>query len=430
VAIPWQILPALLAALATTALVAFAVARLGRRQVLVRQLALPLFLAAAAAGLAVFTLFPAAPSSPTLTRLLGWVLVFVPVVLALRVFALYLFEVYLKGRRGMSLPPLLPTVTVWGGYVIAALITLRLAFPKLDVAPIVATSAITSLVIGLALQPILGNFFAGLVISVQRPFRINDWIRVGEQEGRVVAITWRTTHLRTRDNDDVILPNGRIAEEQVVNFNLPHRLHLQRIEVGVHYRTPPYRARRALLDCAAGVEGVVEMPTPEVYLLSFDDSSIRYELRVWIEDYAHVPRIASELRTRIWEVFRRRGITIPFPIRTLEVAPRVRARTADDGPPPARLYVVEGGDRGKSVELGGAAVTVGRSRTCDLALGDALASKEHLRVEWSEGAYRLADLGSRHGTRVNGEPAHQCTLADLDRIGVGDTVIVFEADGA
>jgi hypothetical protein len=188
--------------------------------------------------------------------------------------------------------------------------------------------------------------------------------------------------------------------------------------------------RRALLDCVPGVEGVVDNPTPEVFVLSFDDSAIAYELRVWIEDYAAKPRIDSELRSRIWEAFRRARITIPYPIRTLEVAPREPRRPpAPDEAPPARLFVAEGSDRGRVLELTGRPVVVGRSRSCDLSLADDRASKEHLRIEWQDGAYRATDLGSSFGTRINGRPSSGQPLADLDRIAVGDSVIVFEADG-
>ena len=96
---------------------------------------------------------------------------------------------------------------------------------------------------------------------------------------------------------------------------------------------------------------------------------------------------------------------------------------------PAALYVLEGPDRGTSFPLDGQPVVVGRSRASGLALTDPNASKEHLRIEWDGGAYRLTDLGSSFGTRVNGQTVEPATvLRRLDRIGVGDTVIIFESD--
>ncbi|HEX9639485.1 MAG TPA: mechanosensitive ion channel domain-containing protein [Acidobacteriota bacterium] len=417
---------ALGSSIAATALALALIFFLQRSFHLVRQLAFPLYIAAIAAGLKIFTLFEAG-AFPLLEQALGWILLFLPAVAALRLIGLYLFEIHLQVRRGIRLPPLMPAVALGVAYILTALITLQMAYPQLEMTGLLATSAITSLVLGLALQPILGNFFAGVVISLEKPFRINDWIRVGAVEGRVEKITWRTTYLRTRENDNLVLPNAKIADEQVVNFYSPHPLHMERIYVGVHYRTPPYRVRRALLDCVQGVEGTLEKPTPEVYLLSFDDSSMQYELRVWIDDFANAPRIASEIRMRIWEEFKRSGITIPFPIRTLEIAPRPRRAELEAGAPqPARLFVTDGAERGRTLELDGGPITVGRAPSCQLVLTERQASKEHLRIEWTADGYLLTDLESSVGTRVNGAATQRHLLGDLDRITIGTTTIVFE----
>lgn len=416
------------------ALLVVAVTALRRRFFWVRQLAFPLYLAAAVAALEAFSLLEPSAMPAELQKVLAWAWLFLGLITVFRLVALYLFDIHLTSRKGMRLPPLLPAVTMTVVYLITALATLRWAFPKLDVAPLIATSAVTSLVLGLALQPILGNFFAGLVISIEKPFRINDWIRVGDQEGRVAAITWRTTHLRTRENDNLVIPNSKLADERVLNFYFPHPLHLERIKVPAHFDEPPYHVRRVLLDCAAAVAGVLDKPSPEVFLLSFDASSILYELRIWVEDTAQAPRIASDVRNRIWEEFHREGLVIPYPIQTLELArpEHSRRRTHHEeaaGPRPARLYVAEGPERGQALSLDGSQpATVGRSRNCSLPLTDPNASKEHLRLAWEDGGWVMTDLGSSHGTRINGTPAGTACLHPFDRIAVGDTVMIFESD--
>ncbi|HVT61761.1 MAG TPA: mechanosensitive ion channel domain-containing protein [Thermoanaerobaculia bacterium] len=435
---------ALLGGVAVLALLLVLIAALRRRSFLVRQLTFPLLVAATAAALETFSLLN--PSYPGLPAALSWTLLFFGFAVVLRLLALFLFDVHLLGQRGVRLPPLLPAVAMALVYLITALVTLKVSFPAFDVGPLLATSAVTSLVLGLALQPILANFFAGLVISVEKPFRINDWIKVGDHEGRVAAITWRTTHLRTRENDNLVIPNAKLADERIHNYYYPHPMHLERIRVAVHYKAPPYRVRRILADCAAGVAGTLDKPTPEVYLLSFEESAVVYELRAWIEDVAHSPRIASDLRARIWEEFQKAGIVIPHAIRTLEIAPRPPLRrppaargadretgeggeTATPIPPyAARLYVAEGPERGSTLALDGRPVIVGRSRACALPLTDANASKEHLRIAWEDGCYVLADLGSSFGTRLNGRSASREPLAPLDRIFIGDTVMIFERD--
>ena len=356
---------AIATSVAATVLAVAAVTLLSRRLRLVRQLSFPLYVAALAGGLKVYLLLIGeAPGD--LGKALSWILWFLGSIFVLRILGLYVFEVHLPSHRGLRLPPLLPAVAMGATYFVAALITLRLTYPDLPLTPLLTTSAVTSLVLGLALQPILGNFFAGVVISLEQPFRINDWVKVGEVEGRVAKITWRTTHLRNRDNDTVVIPNSKIADTEILNYFFPHPLHLERIYVGVHYRTPPYRVKQALMDVADRVDTVLKKPTPSVYLYSFDDSAITYELRVWIEDIANKPRINSHIRSEIWEEFQRRGITIPFPIRTLEIEPRARTLAIARPPrqpvereagaaPPARLYVYRGPDRGESCAIDGGA---------------------------------------------------------------------------
>jgi small-conductance mechanosensitive channel len=420
---------ALLASLGAFALLVVLITWLQRKSFHVRQLAFPLYVAAAAVTVEVFNRFGVRdPASIELAR--AWILLFLGAVTLLRLLGLYLFDIHLRSRTGFQLPPLLPRVAMALVYVVAAFITLRVTFPRLELGGLIATSAVTSLVLGLALQPILSNFFAGLVISIERPFRINDWIRVGEFDGRVVAITWRTTHLRTRDNDNLVIPNGKLADERVMNYYYPHPMHMERVKVGAAYSEPPYRVRRALVEAATGMAGVLDKPTPEVYVLAFDESAMLYELRIWVEDVAQAPRIASELRARIWEVFRKERIAIPYPTRTVQLAPR-RTRTdvaQADGPRPARLFVADGNERGRSVVLDGGPVLVGRSRSCTLMLTEPNASKEHLRIAWEGGVWVLTDLESSFGTKVNGRAATRAVLEPFDRIAVGDTVMIFETD--
>jgi len=425
---------ALLGSVGLLSLLIAAVTALARRFFWVRQLAFPLYVAAAVGALETFTLMEPGYQPDAMARALGWALLFLGLITVFRLLGLYLFDIRLTAQKGVRLPPLLPTVAMTVVYLITLLVTLRLSFPKLDVAPLIATSAVTSPVLGLALQPILSNFFAGLVITLEKPFRLNDWIKVGEQEGRVVAITWRTTHLRTRDNDNLVLPNGKLADERVLNYYFPHPVHMERIKVSAHFDTAPYRVKQVLLDCAAAVPGVLDKPATDVYVLSFEASAILYELRIWVEDVAQAPRIASDVRARIWEEFHREGIVIPYPIQTVEIARRKTAGrepgTEDgDRPRPARLYVAEGPERGQSIVLDGGQepATVGRSRGCSMPLSDPNASKEHLRLAWEDGAWVMTDLGSSHGTRVNGKPAQRAVLQPFDRIGVGDTVMIFES---
>ena len=420
---------ALAASLGTAALLIGAVLYLRRSLTIVRQLSFVLCVGAIAAALGMYAL-AGGPLPVDFEQVFGWLVVFLAAITLLRLIGLYVFDIHFRAHRGVQLPPLLAPATQAAAYLVTAFVLLRAWFPGLNLGPLLATSAVTSLVLGLALQPILGNLFAGIVISLEKPFRLEDWIKVGQVEGRVVEITWRTTHVRTRDNDNLIVPNGKIAEDYVLNFYYPNQMHLARVHVGAHYAVPPYRVRRALLECVAGVDGALDKPSPDVYVKEFGASAIEYELRVWIMDVADVDRIKSELMSRIWESFKRHGITIPFPIRTLEFAPRPKTPARTTTMPCGRLFILEGAGSGATVELSERMLLVGRSDQAGLRLDDAQVSKEHARIEWTGDGWSMTDLDSSFGTWVNGVRTPRCDLHPMDRITMGGTVLVFERDAS
>ena len=425
----------ILSALGVSTLLLLFTWQLGRRLHVFRELSLTFVVASLVLGLATYT-FLAPGETPQTDRFLLFLLYLLAAATILGVAGLYLFRVYLISNRGLLLPPILHRFAMAAVYLIAILAALKATYPGQDLSFILGASAVTSVVLGLALQPILTNLFAGIVIGLEQPFRINDWIRLGDRDGQVVKITWRTTHLRNRDNDHLVIPNSQIADQELINYFLPNPLHMERIYVGAHYRTPPYRVRQALKRAAARVPGVLEKPSPDVFLRSFDDSSINYELRVWIQDIAALQRIAGEVRAETWEEFKRHDITIPFPIRTLEIEPS--ARTVEltrahpdevrEREPAATLFVKRGPDQGRSHSLECDPVTVGRADSCDFTLSDRSTSAEHFRIGWTDQGFVLKDLGSQHGTLINGvKTTDEILMRHLDRIHVGDTEIVFES---
>lgn len=400
-----------------------------RRFLLIRQLSFVLFVAAIAAGIKVFTLFTPGVFE-TLDHALSWILLFLGSITIIRIAGLLYFDLHLP-HQGVRLPTLLPMVTVGAAYLVAGLVTFKISFPEQSMSGLFGAGALTTLVLGLALQPILGNIFAGVVIGLEKPYRINDWIKVGDTEGRVVSISLRTTHLRTRDSDNLIVPNARMADDRIVNYFYPHPMHLERILVHVPVSVAPYRVRQALLEAARNVPGVLEKPTPDVFIRNFDDRAIIFELRVWIEDIGQQPRIHSDVRYKIWDEFHRARIPFAYPVRRLEIAPRTKPKAAEPGlPVRARLFVAVGDEAGQQIELGAKRVVVGRLKTCDLSLADGQASKEHIAIEWQSEGYVMTDLETSNGTRVNGARVPRAVLRDLDRIFIGDTVLVFETDAS
>jgi small-conductance mechanosensitive channel/CRP-like cAMP-binding protein len=223
------------------------------------------------------------------------------------------FTVHLRGRH---VPPILRRFILLVAYFLVATIILR-TYLSLDVTSLVATSAVVSFVVGLASQDLLGSILAGIVIGVERPVVLGDWITIEGQEGKVVDITWRHTIIKTRDNDTVVLPNSKFMKQAITNHTTPDPLHRVTLEVGVHYRHPPNLVKQTMISAARLCPHILESPPPSVFLMEFGDSSITYRLNMWIDDLAMLEKVREQVNTLIWYQFKRGGIEIPFPIRTL-----------------------------------------------------------------------------------------------------------------
>ncbi|OGB92242.1 MAG: hypothetical protein A2Z31_08100 [candidate division NC10 bacterium RBG_16_65_8] len=172
--------------------------------------------------------------------------------------------------------------------------------------------------IGFGLQNIVNNFVSGLILLVERPLQVGDWIEAGGIGGRVERIGGRSTMIITSDNITMIIPNADLVTQQIINWSHGDPKVRFRIPVGVAYGSDIARVRQALLEVATGHPGVLPDPPPSVFFHGFGDSSLNMELAVWTRDMVQTPlRFRSDLNFAIDAAFRRHGVQIPFPQRDL-----------------------------------------------------------------------------------------------------------------
>jgi len=186
------------------------------------------------------------------------------------------------------------------------------------------TLGVGSVAVALALQETLSNFFAGLYLLADRPVAPGNYIKLDSgQEGFVVRIGWRSTSLRTLANNTVVVPNSTLGKAVITNFTLPEPRMGVSIQVSVAYGTDPRQVERVLLEIAHdamhdGLEGLLAVPAPGVGLLpGLGASSLDFTLSVNVAQFTDQFFVQSELRKRIVERFRKEGIEIPLPTRTL-----------------------------------------------------------------------------------------------------------------
>ena len=130
-----------------------------------------------------------------------------------------------------------------------------------------ATSAVSAVVLGFALQDTLGNAIAGLAIQSEKPFSIGHWVKVGEFEGRVAEVTWRATRLRTKTGNFIVLPNNIVGKEPIINYSEPVAPTRISVQVGCSYDAPPNRVKAVIREALANCALVLRAPAPQVVLV-------------------------------------------------------------------------------------------------------------------------------------------------------------------
>lgn len=203
------------------------------------------------------------------------------------------------------------------GFVLAALA--GVSYLGVDFSNLAIIAGALSVGIGFGLQSIFNNFVSGLILLVERPIKIGDYIQVGDQEGTVKKISVRSTEIETIHRQSVIIPNATLITDPVVNW-----MHLDKscrldIPIGVDYGTDVELLQSTLLGVAEKYRGVLRSPPPIVHFAGFGDSSLDFELRVFLRDVRERIKSMSELRFAILAALREAGITIPFPQRDLHI---------------------------------------------------------------------------------------------------------------
>jgi len=183
-----------------------------------------------------------------------------------------------------------------------------------DITPLLATSAILTMILGLALQELLGNIISGISIHITKAFCKGDWIKCGDKEGLVIDTNWRETRIKDLYSNIVVIPNHSISSDILINYSCPDKRTALKIPVKVSYEAPPESVMEALKEAALDMPEVSRMPPPEAYILSYEDFGISYVLKFWITDFSKKYHVLGKAGRLIWYKFRRRRIEIPLPL--------------------------------------------------------------------------------------------------------------------
>lgn len=191
---------------------------------------------------------------------------------------------------------------------------------QINLTPLVASAGVAGIIVALAAKDVLGNFFGGISVFLDRPFRPGDYIVLNSGErGKVVDIGLRSTRILTRDDVLISVPNSVIVSTKIVNESAPDRKLRVRIKVSVSYSSDVDQVEETLLEVARANPLVLSEPQPRVRFRAFGDSSLDFELLCWTAQPKDKGRLIHELNSAIFKEFNRAGIVFPFPQRDIYV---------------------------------------------------------------------------------------------------------------
>jgi len=205
----------------------------------------------------------------------------------------------LEARMGFRIPNIVPRFTSWIMYLLAFMGIIAFVFNQ-EISKLLATGGFFAMIIGLAVKMNISDVISGIVINLEAPFRIGDWIRVQEYEGEVVDITWRSTRIQTGENIILCIPNSKATESFIHNYNYPSDLNWVDMAVNIHHEYSPEHVQKILLDAVLSTPDVLKTPRPYIIYKGITDTAALYIIHFCINEYAYKDIQMENVWERIW----------------------------------------------------------------------------------------------------------------------------------
>ncbi|MCA9494862.1 MAG: mechanosensitive ion channel [Myxococcales bacterium] len=193
----------------------------------------------------------------------------------------------------------------------------------IDLSALVAAGAVFAVGVGLAIQNLAQNFVSGVILLLERSIKPGDVVEVDGRTVKVRSMGIRSTICRSRDGEDIIVPNSMLVQGLVKNLTLGDDVIRVRVVVGVHYDSDLAVVQEALLAAAEATQSRMPDREPILLLLGFGSSSVDFEISIWAKDPWRLPRIQTELGLAAWQQLHARGVTIAFPQVDVHFDPKV-----------------------------------------------------------------------------------------------------------
>ncbi|WP_373186229.1 mechanosensitive ion channel family protein [Halopseudomonas sp.] len=205
-------------------------------------------------------------------------------------------------------------------YLVAVVVALT--FVGVNLTALAVFSGALGIGLGFGLQKVVSNLFSGIILLLDRSLKPGDVIETGDAYGWIRQMGARYTTVATRDGKEYLIPNENLITEQVINWSYSDTAVRLKIEVGISYRSDVHKAIELMVEAALTQTRVMRdgIHAPQAHLVGFGNSSVDFELRVWVSDPQQgLVNVASKIRLAIWDLFHQHNIEFPFPQRDLHI---------------------------------------------------------------------------------------------------------------
>ena len=238
-----------------------------------------------------------------------------------------LFHFWLTKKSGLTPAVQILLYRLGSIFLFSACVVIVLHYLEIDFTVFALFSGALGLGLGFGLQKVFANLVSGFIILADKSIKPGDVIQMGDKYGWINFLGSRYVSVITRNGTEHLIPNENLITGEVINWSYSHNLVRLKVSVGIDYASDLEKARDLMLETAANTKRVLKNPEPSCHLLSFGDSAVNLELRVWINDPQNgIGSVKSDLHWGIWRQFRDHGIEMPYPQRDvyLKSIPEVR----------------------------------------------------------------------------------------------------------
>jgi branched-chain amino acid transport system substrate-binding protein len=212
-----------------------------------------------------------------------------------------------KEKNKHSAPRIIRNFFTFVIYLIAFIGIVAFVFEQ-EITKILATGGLFAMIIGFAVQMNISNLISGIAINLENPFRIGDWVRIGNAEGKVVDITWRSTRIKNAENCIFSIPNSMATESFIANFNYPDDINWLTVTPHIDPMADPQKVKKILIDAVLSATNILQAPEPYVIYKGLTEWASDYQVYFSIKDFANKHQDLEEVWKHIWKHLEYAGI--------------------------------------------------------------------------------------------------------------------------